>query len=89
MKTSPFIFAAIGAMALALPLAGCATYAADVEAQLSVPAGPAGECPQGYWLGRGRQACWIRQVRPGPFGGCPQAYHLGPQGGWCWADYVG
>jgi len=89
MKVPHFIFAAIGAMALALPLVGCATYAADADAPLQVPAGPAGQCPQGYWLGRAGQACWIRQVRPGPFGGCPQAYHLGPQGGWCWADYVG
>ncbi len=88
MKASYFVFAAIGAMALATPLAGCATYA-EADVPLHVLAGPAGQCPQGYWLGRGGQACWIRQVRPGPFGGCPQAYHLGPQGGWCWADFVG
>ena len=76
-----------GAMALALTLVGFATSAkADF---LSVPAGPFGLCPPGYWLGRGRMACWIRQVRPGPYGGCPQNYHLGPMGGWCWADYVG
>jgi hypothetical protein len=88
MKTSSFIFAAIGAVVLALSLAGCATYT-EADAPLQVAAGPAGQCPPGYWLGRAGQACWIRQVRPGPFGGCPQAYHLGPQGGWCWADYVG
>ena len=79
--------AVIGAMVLTL--VGCATYATYGEANpLQVPAGPDGQCPPGYWLGRAGQACWIRQVRPGPYGGCPQAYHLGPQGGWCWADYV-
>ena len=87
MKKRQFSSAVIGAMMLAATLVGCATYA---EADpLSVPAGPFGLCPPGHWLGRGRQACWIRQVRPGPYGGCPQNYHLGPQGGWCWADYVG
>ena len=87
MKISRFGSAAIGAMALAVTVVGCATSA---EADpLSVPAGLFGLCPPGYWLGRGRQACWLRQVRPGPYGGCPENYHLGPQGGWCWADYVG
>jgi len=87
MKKRQFSSAVIGATVLALTLFGCATYA---EADpLSVPAGPLGWCPPGYWLGRGRQACWIRQVRPGPYGGCPQNYHLGPYRGWCWADYVG
>ena len=79
--------AVIGAVALALTFVATATQA---EAEpLSVPAGPFGLCPPGYWLGRGRLGCWIRQVRPGPYGGCPQDYHLGPRGGWCWADYVG
>lgn len=90
MKRRQFSSAVIGAMALAVTLVGCATYATYAEADpLSVPAGLFGLCPPGYWLGRGGQACWIRQVRPGPRGGCPQNYHLGPQGGWCWADYVG
>lgn len=86
MKSRGFISVVVGAMVLALPLVGCATYAqAD---QLSVPAGPFGGCPPGYWLGRAGQACWIKQVRPGPYGGCPPDYHLGPQGGWCWANFV-
>jgi len=87
MKSRGYISVLVGAMGLALPLVGSATSAqAD---PLSVPAGPFGICPPGYWLGRAGQACWIRQVRPGPYGGCPRDYHLGPQGGWCWADYVG
>ena len=76
-----------GAMALALTLVGFATSA---EADpLSVPAGPYGQCPPGYWLGRGRLGCWIRQVPPNQFGGCPEHYHLGQYRGACWADYVG
>jgi hypothetical protein len=77
----------IGAMALALTLVGSATYAEAYP--LSVPAGPYGECPRGYWLGRGRIACWIRQIPPGPYGGCPPNYHLGQYRGACWADFVG
>jgi hypothetical protein len=87
MKKRQFNSVVIGAMTLVVTFVGGATYAkAD---PLSVPAGLFGLCPPGYWLGRGRQACWIRHVQPGPYGGCPQNYHLGPQGGWCWADFVG
>jgi hypothetical protein len=77
MKIGRFGSAAIGALALATTLVGSVTYA-DAD-PLSVPAGPFGICPPGYSLGRGRQGCWIRQIRPGPHGGCPQNYHLGPQ----------
>jgi hypothetical protein len=79
----------IGAMALALALVGCATYAEADPYPLSVPAGPFGMCPPGYWLGRGRMACWIRHVPPNQFGGCPEHYHLGQYRGACWADFVG
>ena len=79
--------ALFGATALAFTFFGCATFAE--AAPLSVPAGPFGGCPPGYWLGRAGQACWIRRVRPGPYGGCPVNYHLGSYRGWCWADFVG
>ena len=87
MKLRRFGSAVIGAMVLAATVVGSVTYAEAYP--LSVPAGPFGICPPGYWLGRGRLGCWIRHVEPGPYGGCPPNYHLGPQRGACWADYVG